>query len=95
MIGWQSLPNSTINKAGKVIFHDALNGQGTELEVVIIYHPPAGELGSGIAKLLNPVFEKIIRQDVLNFKEYIENKYNPKDSASANAQNSFEANPTI
>lgn len=75
MIGWQSIPNSMINNAGKVVFNDAQNGQGTELEVVISYHPPAGELGSGVAKLLNPVFEKIIRQDVMNFKEYIETKH--------------------
>ncbi|MBD0296359.1 MAG: DUF2892 domain-containing protein [Flavisolibacter sp.] len=75
LIGWQSIPNSMINNAGKVVFNDALGGQGTELEVVISYHPPAGELGSGVAKLLNPVFEKIIRQDVMNFKEYIETKY--------------------
>jgi uncharacterized membrane protein len=50
LIGWQSLPNSTINNAGKVIFHDALNGQGTELEVVIYLPPAAGDLGSGLAK---------------------------------------------
>ena len=35
-----------------------------------------GELGAGVAKLLNPVFEKIIRQDIMNFKEYIETKHN-------------------
>ncbi|HZF66014.1 MAG TPA: SRPBCC family protein [Chitinophagaceae bacterium] len=84
MIGWQSLPNSTINNAGKVVFHDALNGQGTEIEAVIIYHPPAGEIGAGVAKLLNPVFEKLIRQDVMNFKEYIETKHNPKTDMPAN-----------
>jgi uncharacterized membrane protein len=75
LIGWQSIPNSMINNAGKVTFHDAANGQGTELEVVISYHPPAGEIGAGLAKALNPVFEKIIRQDVMNFKEYIETKH--------------------
>jgi uncharacterized membrane protein len=75
LIGWQSIPNSMINNAGKVTFNDALNGQGTELEVVITYHPPAGEIGSGLAKALNPVFEKMIRQDVMNFKDYIETKY--------------------
>lgn len=75
LIGWQSIPNSMINNAGKVSFHDALGGQGTELEVVITYHPPAGEIGSGIAKMLTPVFEKMIRQDVMNFKDYIETKY--------------------
>jgi uncharacterized membrane protein len=75
MIGWQSIPNSTINNAGKVTFQDAAGGNGTELEVVISYHPPAGEIGSGLAKALNPVFEKLIRQDVMNFKEYIETKH--------------------
>lgn len=75
LIGWQSIPNSMINNAGKITFHDAAGGQGTELEVVISYHPPAGEIGSGLAKALNPVFEKLIRKDVMNFKEYIETKY--------------------
>ena len=55
-----------------------MNGQGTELEVVISYHPPAGEIGAGIAKLLNPVFERIVREDVMNFKDYIETKHNAK-----------------
>jgi len=75
LIGWQSIPNSMINNAGKVTFNDALNGQGTELEVVITYHPPAGELGSGLAKALNPVFERMVRQDVMNFKDYIETRH--------------------
>lgn len=83
MIGWQSIPNATINNAGKVTFNDALNGQGTELEVVISYHPPAGELGAGIAKLLNPTFEKMIRQDVLSFKEYIETKHTGSGTGTA------------
>ncbi|HVG16750.1 MAG TPA: SRPBCC family protein [Chitinophagaceae bacterium] len=90
MIGWQSLPNSTINNAGKVVFHDALNGEGTELEVVIIYHPPAGELGAGVAKLLNPVLEKVIRQDVMNFKDYIETKHNVKAIAPGVNSNPIE-----
>src|SRR5215218_815723 len=87
LIGWQSIPNSMINNAGKVMFHDALGGAGTELEVVISYHPPAGELGSGVAKLLNPVFEKIIRQDVMNFKEYIETKHNNSAATTSSSTN--------
>jgi uncharacterized membrane protein len=75
LIGWQSIPNSMINNAGKVTFNDAMGGEGTELEVVITYHPPAGEIGASLAKTLNPVFEKIIRQDIMNFKEYIETKH--------------------
>lgn len=84
LIGWQSIANSTINNAGKVTFHDALNGQGTELEVVISYHPPAGEIGAGLARALNPVFEKVIRQDVMSFKEYIETKHSPRNSDGTN-----------
>lgn len=75
LIGWQSIPNSMVNNAGKVTFNDALGGEGTELEVVITYHAPAGEIGSSVARMLNPVFEKMIRQDIMNFKDYIETKY--------------------
>ncbi|MCU7548285.1 DUF2892 domain-containing protein [Chitinophagaceae bacterium LB-8] len=85
MIGWQSIPNSMINNAGKVVFHDALGGQGTEVEAVIIYHAPAGELGAGLARLINPVFEKVIRQDIMNFKEYIETKNRSREASTATA----------
>jgi uncharacterized membrane protein len=93
LIGWQSISNSMINNAGKVMFHDALGGAGTELEVVISYHPPAGELGAGVAKLLNPLYEKVVRQDVMNFKEYIETKHN--NSAATTSNNDAANQPAI
>ncbi len=71
-IGWQSVKGSVIDNAGKVEFNDAPNGQGTEVQVVFSYHAPAGALGTGIAKLLNPVVEKMIREDVRNFKQFLE-----------------------
>lgn len=71
-IGWQSLPGSTIENAGKVSFRDALGNQGTELNVVISYHPPAGKLGSGVATIVNPLLRKMVENDVSNFKQYIE-----------------------
>jgi len=96
MIGWQSIPNSTINNAGKVTFKEALGGQGTELEVVISYHPPAGELGAGIAKSLNPVLEKMIRQDIMNFKDYIETKHqSPANNYNTSSQSNTNNNPNI
>lgn len=73
-IGWRSLEGATIQNAGKVEFEDAPGG-GTIVKVVISYLPPAGGIGTGIAKLLNPYFEKIVREDVLNFKDYIETIY--------------------
>lgn len=70
-IGWQSVPDATIENAGKVEFRDLGNGQ-TEVNVTISYRPPAGQLGAGIAQFLNPLAEKIIRQDIMGFKDYIE-----------------------
>jgi uncharacterized membrane protein len=72
LLSWRSLPGSSIDNAGKVEFRDALGHHGTEIRVTITYRPPAGNIGTGVAKLINPVFKKIIRQDVLNFKQYIE-----------------------
>lgn len=72
MISWKSLPGATIENAGKVDFQDSLGDQGTELRVVITYRPPAGKVGGGIAWLLNPVFRKMIENDIINFKQYIE-----------------------
>lgn len=71
-IGWSSTEEATIRNAGKVEFNDALGGQGTEIDVVISYHPPLGAVGSGVSKLFNKKFEKMIRKDIQNFKTYIE-----------------------
>jgi uncharacterized membrane protein len=72
MIGWSSLPDSMINNAGKVRFQDTLDGTGTIVDIVISYQPPAGGLGTGVAKLLNPVFKRMVDKDVQNFKQYMD-----------------------
>ena len=71
-IGWQSKEGSDIFNAGKVEFKDAPGGQGTEIQAVISYKAPGGALGTQIGKLLNPVFENFVREDVRNFKQFIE-----------------------
>jgi uncharacterized membrane protein len=70
-IGWQSVAGSQIDNAGKVEFEDAANG-GTQLNVEINYFPPAGNVGRGIAKLFNNVFDSMVSEDILNFKHYVE-----------------------
>ncbi|NHA02861.1 SRPBCC family protein [Mucilaginibacter sp. HC2] len=72
MIGWSSLPDSMINNAGKVRFQDTLDGKGTIVDIVVSYQPPAGGLGTGVAKLLNPVFKRMVDKDVQNFKQYMD-----------------------
>lgn len=71
LIGWQSVNGAAIKNAGKVAFQDAPRG-GTEVRVVFSYHPPAGGLGTGIAKLFTPVFKGVIEDEILNFKRVIE-----------------------
>lgn len=74
LLGWQSLPGSSIENAGKVEFRDA--GDATELHVVISYHAPGGIPGESAARLLNPVFEDMVEEDIRNFKWFIERGYN-------------------
>lgn len=72
LLAWKSTEDSTIFNAGKVEFQDALGDQGTEIRVTIIYRPPAGNIGTGVAKLFNPVFKRLVKNDVMGFKQYIE-----------------------
>jgi uncharacterized membrane protein len=71
-LSWRSLPGSMVETAGKINFADTAGG--TELIILITYRPPAGYIGSTIARLVNPAFKNIVEQDVLSFKKYIEGK---------------------
>lgn len=70
-IGWHSINGSSLRNAGKVEFKDA-GELGTLMHVVFSYHAPLGAAGEEVARLLNPVFEKIVRNDILGFKRYME-----------------------
>ncbi|SEL78636.1 SRPBCC family protein [Parapedobacter koreensis] len=72
LIGWQSVSGSPIENAGKVQLYDSPDRLATEMRVVFSYHPPAGGLGTGIAKLLNPFFKQIIEEEIYRFKRVIE-----------------------
>ena len=73
ILGWKSLPGSEIENAGKVEFEDVGVGT-TRLHVVLSYKAPFGIPGEGAARLINPIFEDMLREDVLSFKELIENR---------------------
>jgi len=73
LLSWHSLPDSTVENAGKVYFHDNERG-GTELDVTISYHAPLGLAGEATARLLNPLFEKMVRSDIEGLKDYLENE---------------------
>jgi len=71
LLSWHSLPDSTIDNAGKVYFKDAGNNT-TTLDVTISYHAPLGVAGEAAAKFLNPLFEKMVKSDIENLKTYLE-----------------------
>ncbi|QQL51438.1 SRPBCC family protein [Mucilaginibacter ginkgonis] len=72
MIGWSSLPDSTIDNAGKIRFQDGVEPGTTLLDVVISYEPPVGGVGFALAHVLNPVFKNMVEKDVRNFKQYMD-----------------------
>ena len=74
VLGWSSLPGADIENAGKVEFRDAPGG-GTELHVTITYRAPLGDTGTALASLFTPVFEKMVRDDVENFRLFIDGEY--------------------
>jgi uncharacterized membrane protein len=51
MIAWHSARDAQVHNTGSVRFHDATGGRGTEVKVVLQYHPPAGALGAAVARL--------------------------------------------
>lgn len=71
LLGWNALPGADIDNAGKVTFADA-GEKSTELQIVITYRAPLGPAGRALAKLLTPLFESMIKEELTNFKNYIE-----------------------
>lgn len=69
-LSWHSLPDASVENAGKVLF--STNGMGTDLDVTISYRAPLGIIGEEAAKLLNPFFTKMVKDDIENFKTYLE-----------------------
>ncbi len=85
-ISWCSLPGSTIDNAGEVLFKDASGGSGTEITVKMSYRLPGGDLGSVAAKLFNPAVEKMMREDIKSFKRLIENGSTPTPGEGRSSQ---------
>lgn len=72
MIAWRSLEGSQVDNAGSVHFTPATGGRGTQVRVVLKYDPPAGVLGSWIAKAFGEAPEQQIEEDLRRFKQLME-----------------------
>ncbi|HMF70379.1 MAG TPA: SRPBCC family protein [Flavitalea sp.] len=75
-ITWRSLPDSMIDNVGKVEFRDSEEAIGTDIYVTISYKPPLGIVGDAISSFFTPAIEKVVREDIYGFKQFIEANVN-------------------
>ena len=72
LIAWKSLPNADVDNAGSVRFIPAAAQRGTEVKVVIEYIPPAGVVGTWVARLFGDEPTQQITEDLYKFKRVME-----------------------
>lgn len=72
LIAWRSTGRTTVDNAGAVHFTDAPGDRGTELQVDLAYIPPAGRVGTTLAKVLGEHPEQQVRDDLRRFKQVME-----------------------
>ncbi|OWK42227.1 cyclase/dehydrase [Fimbriiglobus ruber] len=72
LIAWKSLEGSDVDTAGSVHFTSLPGDAGTSVRVVLKYDPPAGKLGTAVAKLFGENPQRQIEEDLERFREAIE-----------------------
>ena len=70
-IGWKSSEIAEIPNSGTVEFRPTTN-RGTEVRVTLTYEPPAGKLGSIVAKLFGEEPSQQVAEDLRRFKRLME-----------------------
>lgn len=71
-IAWRSTEHSDIDTHGKVMFRDAPGDRGTEVEAVIAYDPPGGEIGRWAASVFQAEPRLQGRRELKRFKMLME-----------------------
>lgn len=72
LIAWRSTPASEIDTEGRVRFTDAPAGRGTQVEAIVAYKPPGGELGRLVARLFRREPRDQGRHEMKRFKMLME-----------------------
>jgi uncharacterized membrane protein len=70
-VAWRSVPGSQVEHAGSLHFFDA-GEYGTEMILRLRYVPPGNAPGFLLAKVLNPVTQAQVMDDLRRFKRIIE-----------------------
>jgi uncharacterized membrane protein len=74
LIGWRAVKGSMLPHVGRVDFEENPDGLSTKLNIILSYRPPVGGVGIGLSRLLNPMFEEILKNEIKTFKHKIESK---------------------
>jgi uncharacterized membrane protein len=71
-ICWRSLPNSPIVNAGEISFRSSEDYGSTQVDIELIYAPPAGALGYAVAHFLGYDPSDRIDEDLATMRRLIE-----------------------
>jgi uncharacterized membrane protein len=96
VIAWRSVRGAPVANSGKVEFRAAPGGRGTEVRVRLSYAPPAGKLGTAVAKLFGEAPDQQVRDDLRRLKQVLETKEVVRSAASpegANARRQLAQRP--
>lgn len=69
---WRSVPGADVPNEGSVSFRERSGGRGTEVSVTLMYHPPGGAIGSGLAMLFGQEPSQQVKEDLRVFKQKME-----------------------
>lgn len=72
LLSWSSLPGSQVQSAGTVLFEDAPAGRGTAVRVSMELLASGNGFGQAVGKLLAPLTEQQVREDLRRFKQLME-----------------------
>jgi uncharacterized membrane protein len=72
LIAWRSLEGADVEHSGSVRFARAPGDRGTQVKVAMVYNPPGGVIGIGIAKLFGEEPGEQIKGDLYRFKQVME-----------------------
>jgi uncharacterized membrane protein len=88
LISWRSLPGAQIHNAGTVFFDEAAAGRGTTVRVsmeLASAHP----VGQAVGKVLAPMTERQVTEDLRRFKQLMETGEIPTTDGQTHGARSF------
>jgi uncharacterized membrane protein len=93
-LSWHSLPDSEVMNSGVVQFRDLGAGE-TEVQVFIVYAPPAGAVGAAVAKLLGEEPGLQIEEDLRRLKDLLESTDQAGDTTTEDRLAASAANDEV